>query len=63
MRAGLASPHEIAKACGIGADLVRNWRARAGILTDEARVEHVRRLMERQPKPVPVIDEPDAAPF
>jgi hypothetical protein len=63
MRSGLATPGEIAEACGVDADLVRNWRQRERIDTRAARVEHVRELMERKPRIVPVIDDPDAAPF
>lgn len=63
MRVGLATPGEIAEACGIDVDLVRNWRQRDGADTHAARVRRVRRLMMRRPKSVPVIDEPDAAPF
>lgn len=63
MRSGSATPGEIAEACGIDADLVRNWRHREGIDTHAARVEHVRRLIHRQPRVVPVIDDPDAAPY
>lgn len=63
MRAGLATPGEIAAAMGVDPGLIFKWRQRAGIRTDEARVEHVRRLLHRQPRSVPVIDDPDAAPF
>ena len=63
MSSGLATPGEIAEACGIDESLVYNWRQRAGILTRTARVAHVRDLMQRKPKPVPVIDDPDAAPW
>lgn len=47
MRAGLASPGEIARAIGVSRLLVMNWRARAGIDTATARVARVRRLMMR----------------
>lgn len=63
MRRGLASPLEIARASGLSVDTVMSWRQRAGIRTEDARIAHVRKLMERQPKPVPVIDDPDAAPY
>jgi len=63
MREGLASPHEIAAALGISRETVQSWRQRAGIQTHEARVEHVRGLMHRKPRPVPVIDDPGAAPY
>jgi hypothetical protein len=63
MREGLASPHEIAGALEISYETVQSWRWRARIYTDKARVEHVRRLLNRKPRAVPVIDDPDAAPF
>lgn len=63
MRHGLASPHEIAAALGIAHNTAQSWRRRAGIRTDEARIEHVRGLLNRQPRIVPVIDDPDAAPY
>lgn len=63
MRAGLANPSEIAAAIGVDPGLVFKWRQRASIRTDEARVEHVRRLLNRQPRVVPVIDDPEAAPY
>jgi hypothetical protein len=63
MRGGLATPGEIAEAEMIDADLVRNWRQREGINSHEARIDHVRRLMRRQPRTVPVIEDPDAAPY
>lgn len=63
MRAGLATPSEIAAALSVDKGLVFKWRQRAGIRTDDARIDHVRQLLHRQPRPVPVIDEPDAAPF
>ncbi len=56
-------PGEIAEACNIDPNLVRNWRQRAGINTRKARISHVLELMHRKPKPIPVIDDPDAAPF
>jgi hypothetical protein len=48
MRRGLASPGEIARAGAIAPDLVRNWRARAGIDTDQERRRHVRKLLMRE---------------
>jgi hypothetical protein len=63
MRDGLASPHEIAAALSIPCETVQSWRQRAGIRTDAARIEHVRRLLERKPRIIPVIDDPDAAPY
>lgn len=63
MRAGLATPGEIAAAIGVDRGLVIKWRQRADIHTADARLEHVRRLMQREPRVVPVIDDPDAAPY
>lgn len=63
MREGLATAGEIAAALDIPFDTVASWRRRTCIRTNEARVEHVRQLLLRQPRPVPVIDDPDAAPF
>lgn len=63
MRAGLATPGEIAAALGVDRGLVVKWRQRAGIHTHAARVEHVRRLMLRPQRVIPVIDDPDAAPY
>lgn len=47
MRAGLATPLEIARAIGVSRLLVMNWRARAGIDTGTARLARVRRLLNR----------------
>jgi len=63
MRDGLATAGEIAAALGVPFDTVASWRRRAGIRTEQARIEHVRRLLERKPKPIPVVDDPDAAPW
>lgn len=63
MRDGLASPHEIAAALGVSYDTVQSWRHRARIYTDKARIDHVRQLLNRKPRAVPVIDDPDAAPY
>jgi hypothetical protein len=63
MRSGHAQPGEIAAASGVNPDIVRKWRQRAGINTRETRIDRVRRLLEWKPKPVPVIDDPDAAPY
>ena len=63
MRAGLATPGEIAEAGEIDVDLVRNWRQRDRVDTHAARIDHVRRLLQRQPRVIPVIDDPEAAPY
>jgi hypothetical protein len=47
MRAGLATPGEIAKACGLSLNLVVSWRRRAGINTDNKRMVRVQRLMHK----------------
>lgn len=47
MRAGLATPGEIAAALGISRWTVETWRRRARIWTDELRVAHVRKLLMR----------------
>jgi hypothetical protein len=63
MRTGQATPGEIAEACGIALGMVRTWRQRADLETRDARITRVRNLMLRKPKLVPVIDDPDAAPW
>lgn len=63
MRRGIASPHEIAAALGISLDTVVSWRRREGLKIEAARIEHVRRLLHRKPRVVPVVTDPDAAPF
>lgn len=47
MRRGLATPGEIARACLLKPEIVRQWRMRAEINTELVRVEHVRKLMMR----------------
>jgi len=47
MKRGLATPGEIARACGIPLEVVRSWRKRAAIWSEQARLDHVRRLMMR----------------
>lgn len=59
MRDGLATPHEVAAALGISYQTVQSWRQRAGIYTAQSRVEHVKRLLHRKPRVVPVIADVD----
>lgn len=47
MRSGMATPGEIARAGEVSIHLVRNWRRRAGLYTDELRVDRVRKLLMR----------------
>lgn len=47
MRAGLATPNEIALATSLSRKLVENWRQRAQIWTVDLRVARVRKLMIR----------------
>jgi hypothetical protein len=45
MEAGLATPGEISRALSLDPSLVRSWRRRAGINTENKRMVRVQRLM------------------